>query len=1008
MTVNESAVVTDSAVLESLSLGRPAVIFGAPGSGKTSLAIEYLTRLVTREGLHPDQVRLLTPTRQQATRLRDTVGTTVGIATRGPMVMSIQAFAFDLLRTERERLGEAPPRLRSGADVDQDIAQLLDEHIASGTGPSWPEHLGPEVRSTETFRTELRELMARLTELDVDTNQLRAWASAHAAWPAVADLIDEYQRVIARARPDEFDPAELIRLAAELVSSGGRARDYRAIVIDNAQDMSPASLGLMLALNGAGVHLVVLAEPDVAGQTFRGADAEGPARLARELAVEPLVLGKVHRHGPAIRELVGSVVARVGTALAGQQRKATAVGDDSSDPVLSLSSPSPTREALDIARLLRQRHRDGQIPFAEMAVVVRRSQAIPVVASTLRQAGIPTETDFREPLGQHPATRDLIGWIQLALDPESVGTERITHLLSGVYGGFERRELRRLGHLLRRLDQMEGEHRSPKESLAELVRSAELPPALPEYWHRPLGRIIDVIRGLRALPASTSADVLASQAWQLWAVEDEWVKRATHPDRPSSFARESINQVGALLRTAERFVGSHLGVSALAFFDRVLHADVTEDVLLPVTERRGVTIATPAQVAGEEFDLVAVAGLNEHVWPNTRIRGSLLGSPLVIRAVRGQLGEAIDEQRVVIDDELRMAALAISRAKSVVIVSCVDSDDEQPSPLFHLLARTSKAVESDPEEFGSSRELVGSLRRAAVAGDGDAAIALAELARRGVGGADPTSWWGLEKPTSTAPLFEGRDVPLSPSKLKTVEDSAMDWFLGRIAPEDLPPKVGVGSILHYALEHAPWGTVDELSELVSTRFSELDFEAGWQANAQHRQALGYVVALADYLRDRQKLGSEVAAIEQRFEIPLDGAVVVGIIDRVERNAEGELVVVDLKTGKPISDNKVVDDPQLSAYQLAIRDSAVREQLGGECEVAGAWLLFVKEGKDGKRYRIAAQDALSSEQLNQFRARVAEVAKVMAAAEFEGPREKMFAGQGPSENRWQRVGSVCGD
>jgi hypothetical protein len=71
-------------------------------------------------------------------------------------------------------------------------------------------------------------------------------------------------------------------------------------------------------------------------------------------------------------------------------------------------------------------------------------------------------------------------------------------------------------------------------------------------------------------------------------------------------------------------------------------------------------------------------------------------------------------------------------------------------------------------------------------------------------------------------------------------------------------------------------------------------------------------------------------------------------------------------------------------------------------------LFVKEGKDGKRYRIAAQDALSSEQLDQFRARVAEVAKVMAAAEFEGPREKMFAGQGPSENRWQRVGSVCGD
>ena len=1008
MTVTDAEGVLNTAVLDSLSLSRPAVIFGAPGSGKTTLAVGYITRLVSRDGVHPDQVRLLTPTRQQATRLRDTVGTAVGVATRGPMVMSIQAFAFDLLRTEREKLGQAPPRLRSGADVDQDIAQLLDEHIDSGKGPTWPAHLSTEVRSTETFRTELRELMARLTELDVDTDTLRGWASAHTAWPAVADFIDEYQRVIARARPDEFDPAELIRLAAQLVSSGASSRHYRAVVIDNAQDMSPASLGLMLALHRAGVHLVVLAEPDVAGQTFRGADAEGPSRLARELRIEPVVLGRVYRHGPAIRGLVDSVVSRVGTALAGQQRRATSSVEDATDSLLSISSPSPTREALDIARVLRQKHRDDQIPYSEMAVVVRRSGAIPVVASTLRQAGIPTETDYREPLGQHPATKDLIGWIQLALDPESVGTERITHLLSGVYGGFERRELRRLGYLLRRLDQMDGQYRSPKDSLAGLVRSAELPPELPEYWHRPLGRIVEVISGLRALPENTSADVLASQAWQLWGVEEEWVKRATHPERPSSFARESINQVGALLRTAERFVSSHLGVSALAFFERVLHADVTEDVLLPVTQRRGVTIATPAQVAGEEFDVVALAGINEHVWPNTRIRGSLLGAPLVIRAVRGQLGESVDEQRVVIDDELRMAALAISRARRHVVVSCVDSEDEQPSPLFHLLAQKARAVTSDSEEFGSSRELVASLRRAAVSGDADCAVALAELARRNVAGAHPQSWWGLAQPTTTAPLFEGRDVPLSPSKLKAVEDSAMDWFLGRIAPEDLPPSVGVGSILHYALEHAPWGSVEELSELVSTRFGELDFEAGWQASAHHRQALGYVVALADYLRDRQKLGADVAAIEQRFEIPLDGALVVGIIDRVERNAEGELVVVDLKTGKPISDNKVVDDPQLSAYQLALRDSGLREQLGADSEVAGAWLLFVKEGKNGKRYRIAAQEALNSEQLDQFRARVAEAAQLMAASEFEGPREKAFAGQGPSENRWQRVGSVCGD
>jgi len=408
--------------------------------------------------------------------------------------------------------------------------------------------------------------------------------------------------------------------------------------------------------------------------------------------------------------------------------------------------------------------------------------------------------------------------------------------------------------------------------------------------------------------------------------------------------------------------------------------------------------------------VVAIAGVNGHVWPNTRIRGSLLGSPLVIRAVRGQLSDSIDEQRVVIDDELRMAALAISRARRAVIISCVQSDDEQPSALFRLLAKRSERELTSSEETGSLLHLVASVRRALYSDptDSDAAATLAQLASTEVRGAHPDQWWGVLPPSSDEPLFSERDVPISPSKLKAVEDSALDWFLDRIAPEDLPPAVGVGSLLHYALEHAPWGTAEELTELVSTRFSELDFEAGWQANGQHRQALGYVVALAQYLRDRQSVGATVESIEQRFEIALDGAVIVGIIDRIERNAEGELVIVDLKTGQPVTDNKVVDDPQLSAYQLAVRDASLGESFDSPRDVAGAWLLFVKEGKDGKRYRIAAQEALGPEELERFTARVLEAAGQMASQSFEGPREKRRAGNGPLEHRWQRVGAVCGD
>ncbi len=997
-----------SPVAESLSAHAPHVVLGAAGSGKTTLAIDYLTRLCA-EGIHPDHVRLLTPTRVQATALRDHVSVSLGRSTRGAVVMSVQAFAFDLVKSERERQGGLPPRLRSGADVDQDLLDLLAEHDASGTGPKWPEHLGPEVRKTETFRTELRELIARLTELGLDAAALTEIQSSHPAWPAVAEFLADYSMVIARSRPDEFDPAELIRVATGLVNDGVLAsRPLRAVIVDNFQDMSPATTDFLLALHHQGVQLLVLAEPDIAGQTFRGADPEAPARLARTLGVEPLILESVYRHGADVRSRVSAITSRIGTALAGSQRSARSVEDHQPGSVWSLTASSPGKEAHTVAKFLLSRHREHDVPFSEMAIVVRRAGAIPAIAQTLHQVGVPTETEFRTPLSTHPASRQLIGWIQLARTPESVGSEAIAELMTGVYGGLHRRSLRRLGHVLRALDQVDGMSRSPSDALASMVREAVLPQQLPEFWHKPLSRIFEAIQGIRALPDSTTADVLASTAWQLWGVEDQWVKQAMDPTSPSSFAKESLNQVSALLRTAERFVGSHLGVSAMAFFERVLDAEVTEDVLMPPAQRQGVTIATPAQVAGMEFDTVVVAGLNEHVWPNTRIRGSLLGAPLVIRALRDQLSEDIDQRRIVVDDELRMAALAVSRAASVLVVSAVHSDDEQPSALFHLLADGAHEIDQAASLALSSRELVAEYRRGSEAGDEDASQALGYLASRGIPGATPEQWWGLAEPTTVAPLFDGVTVPISPSKLSAVEESPMDWFLSRIAPEDLPPSVGMGSLLHYALEHAPAGTRDELAALVDTRFDELEFDAGWQKKAHYRKAMNYVAALAEYLSDRTSLGAGVEVTERRFQIDLEGATVVGYIDRVERNDDDSLAVVDLKTGAPLTDNQVVEDAQLSAYQLALRDSDLASELNTDGGVAGAWLLFVREGKGGKRYRLATQQPLDAEALDGFRQHILDSAAVMASSEFEGPREKTFGADTVSEHRWQRVGAVCGD
>jgi len=131
-------------------------VLGAPGSGKTTLLIERLVAL-HRAGVSPDGLLILTPTRVMASRVRDQVGSALGVTTAGPGARSMQAFAFAIVAEHHRERGLAEPELIKARLLDADIQQLLEGHLEDGSGPVWPEPLGDEARSSPRFRTELRE-----------------------------------------------------------------------------------------------------------------------------------------------------------------------------------------------------------------------------------------------------------------------------------------------------------------------------------------------------------------------------------------------------------------------------------------------------------------------------------------------------------------------------------------------------------------------------------------------------------------------------------------------------------------------------------------------------------------------------------------------------------------------------------------------------------------------------------------------------------------------------------
>jgi len=1004
----------------SLPAGASGVVVGAPGSGKTAAVVERVVRLI-EGGLRPDEVLVLTPTRQAATALRDRLALAVGVATSGPLARSVAAFAYQLVRAQAVHTGAEPPQLLTGPDEDQLLADLLDgdaEDEALGRA-RWPEWLPAPVRATAGFRTELRSFLAECTSLGIEPARLAALGRAGdvEVWTAAASFAREYHRVRADLRGAHRDAAGLVREAVGLArtlrpDAPGLAavRSLRAIVVDDAQELTLGGIELLEACRTRGVGVLAFGDPDVGSGTFRGATPENFARLAGSGLVH--VLAGVHRGTAPQRALVAEVTSRIGAVgVVAHRHPPLAAAQDGS--VRALLARSAGEEHDVIARLLRERHIHDGVPWSGCAVIAHDTRQVVSLEAELAAREVPTRATGRgRPLAGARAVRDLLRCVLLASRaPGDWDAEEVVDVLYG--GGLDPVEVRRLRTALRQ--RALAEDPDTASTGRELLASALAHPAefaaIDSREARRGEQIARAVKRVRdQLAVGATAHELLWAAWDGLDSERSWRAVTAGQGPLAALAGRDLDAVVALFQAAKRHGEREDGTSALSFLRGVLDSDVAEDRLADPGPEGVVQILTPAGALGAEFDTVVVAGVQDGVWPNLRARGSVLqtwrlasaaasaGLP-VAHAQPDTAGDALDRRRSALHDELRLFARACSRARSLLVVTAVDDDDTGPSPLFELLpdAQTRSA-----EHPLSLRGLVALHRRALTdsrateAARMAAAGQLALLARARVPGADPGEWFGIRRPTATAPLRDltREDVRVSPSRMHALEECALNWVIADLGGDTGGSIAGLGTIIHAAMEHATGISEAELWSVVESRWGELEFESGWRERAEQTRARDLIRRLAVYLRRFHESGGRLIGAEPHFEVPVPieegaphGAVLSGYIDRVELTGTGEIVIVDLKTGKrePQTDAKVADNPQLAAYQLAFARGAVPEVAGQTA--GGAKLLVLRPTAASKDYVEPRQPPMDESANEVFLARVREAVAVMSGTRFTAPFEE---------------------
>jgi superfamily I DNA/RNA helicase/RecB family exonuclease len=979
--------------------GRLMRVLAGPGTGKTTSLVEAVVERVDRRGVPVEDILLLTFSRAAAGQLRDRVTARLQRTVSEPVARTFHSYAFGIVRQAAVLAGDPPPRLLSGSEQDVTLRELMAGRLEDRRD-DWPADL-LAATTTRAFTDELRELLMRAIERDISAEQLAGYGRRHGRpdWVVAADILDEYLAVTSLKAPGAFDAAELIQRAKAVLLASPRLladerRRRRRIFVDEFQDTDPSQIALLRLVAAEADEVIVIGDPDQAIYAFRGAEqnamneVEGlldatPGASARSLfdpQCQTVSLSICRRSGPVL--LAGSrrIAARLGGGTV-RHRRLVAAADGAPGQIGVGVFSSVSAEAAHLATALRRAHIEDGVPWSEMAVLVRSAgPAADSLRRGLAAAGVPVGQAVRGALVDEPAIAHLLTLLRCVAKPAEITDADAEALLAGPTGRADALQLLRMRRHLR-------QSAATDAGLATLITESAALALVPPAVRRPVERVRAVIEaGQVAISNGAGAEDVLWEVWRAGGLDVRLEQRSLGGGSDGARADRDLDAVLALFDEAAKMAERSPGADADELYRWVTQLQII-DASAPAerTVSDSVAILTAHASKGLQWQVVCVAGVQDGSWPNLRQRGQLLGADLLVDldARRATVSSGLPSQRLV--EERRLFYVAITRASRSLLVTAVSGEDNQPSRFLDELDPVAdeaqrRSVEPSRQAFALPG-IVAELRAALLDGHttgaqrASAARQLARLAAEGVRGASPEQWWGMAELSTDAPIrpVSAGPVPIRPSKFEAYAECELRALLSELGAVDATDEAAasLGTLVHAVAEQAPVGaSVEQLAELLQAGWSTLDFGAPWHAVNERARAQRMLQALATWLSQSRDELTEVAR-EAPFKVVVGDAVLSGKVDRLERDGQGRLVIIDLKTGKNKPTRLEVEGhAQLAAYQLAVAEGGFTDLVPAES--GGARLVQVGASPPGPQAQPPMSEFDDPEWVRRELARIAAV------------------------------------
>jgi len=589
----------------------PLLVLAGPGSGKTTVVTRRVAHLIG-QGIPAWQILALTFTNKAAGEMRDRIDGLLPEdlpGRRGLTIATFHSFCARLLRRYADAAGVAERfSIYDAADQRQAIRQALKASELNERNFT-PAAVGAAISNAKN----------RLQDAAAFSSQAGDFYAR-----SIARAYSAYEKILHSNDALDFD--DLLFVTARLLRRDEAVRRelqerYQYLLIDEYQDTNHAQFVIAASLAAEHRNICVVGDPDQSIYAWRGADIRNILEFEQHYPhAQVIALGQNFRS-------TGHIVAAAdGLIRHNMHRKHKPLHtelEDGEKPTIIVCRDEQ-HEAQLLIDAFRERHDEHDIAWKGMAVLYRINALSRVLEEAFRDAQIPYIVARGTAFYDRKEIKDALSYLRLIANPsDEVALRRIINTPPRGIGKvtLDKIELFALNNQMRFFDALRAADRVPGLS-ARAVGAVSKFVSMIESWRiQALGDERDF---LGAAPAAALADLVerivresAMEALYKESKSEEDLDRLENleelisaaaqfepaVDESDAATRGEVQRAWTLMERLDAYLESVALVSDADAIDPASGA---------------VTLMTLHAAKGLEFDVVAVAGLEDGLLPHMR------------------------------------------------------------------------------------------------------------------------------------------------------------------------------------------------------------------------------------------------------------------------------------------------------------------------------------------------------------------------------------------------------